>query len=73
MSYFLIGFLGFISGAWFVTREYRRLRARYLQIGEDCRALISDNAALRRQNRELQRKESEITAEELAELARRNS
>lgn len=77
MSYFLIGILGFIGGAWFVARDYRRLRARYLRIGEDCRDLISDNARLRYQNRKLERfvrrSETEITDDELAELARRNS
>lgn len=74
MSYFLIGILGFIGGAWFVAREYNRLRARYLRIGEDCRDLISDNAQLRYQVRQLARRNDlEITDDELAELARRNS
>ena len=74
MSHFLIGILGFIGGAWFVMREYRRLRARYLRIGEDCRDLIADNARLRYQNRQLARQNDlEITEDDLAELARRNS
>lgn len=74
MGYFLIGILGFIGGAWFVARDYRRLRARYLRIGEDCRDLISDNAQLRYQIRAIQRRSDiEITDDELAELVRRNS
>lgn len=67
--YFLIGLAGGIYLGW---REVRRLRARYLRIGEDCRELIADNARLRHQNRRLQR-DVGITDAELAELARRNS
>lgn len=69
--YFLIGLA---SGVYLMYRELRKLRARYLRIGEDCRDLISDNARLRYQNRQLARRNDiEITDDELAELARRNS
>lgn len=71
---FIFFIMGFAGGLAWGIRELRRLRTRYLLIGQDCRELISDNARLRHQNRQLSRRnEIEITEDELAELARRNS